>query len=452
MSQTLGWTVAQYEREHHGLTNSLKDLEEAPKSLATLEKKIADLQTQLEEVKLGPGKPKRKTLDPCEKHGSRFSFLRRSYSGKMKDHEDRERQTQLEKALSEATFKQIPLKDKAREYQDLKQKLDDIYETVFDGPTPGYPNEDRLEQQVFAANAVYERVKATLVSEKAAYEYITKAEKAMRECRSKLRDALEVAATSMFATWRSVQDQEAQCLQTAHYLACLVPDMVRDAQQHYPEIRPLEDLTIIRSVPERPPQGLSDEFYGRVKVAASEVTRSHEYLSTERTSLANRITASKSVLENAERTLAEYKQELCALRRQIFDEVAEKAKRDTSFGEIEYPYPIDEAPPSYEYEPPSSFVPLLTVTPTPLVIPSKTFGVRSLPHAHLLPSQSVSSSTSLGDYSPVTPTSATADRWSSNESTTSSATSRSRLSVVNSSESGHTIGKRVRPLPRPPGS
>ncbi|KAL0574468.1 hypothetical protein V5O48_007482 [Marasmius crinis-equi] len=462
MSQNLGRVVSAHESRHFELIKALTEVEHAPKDLATVETKIVELQTQLEETRLNPGKVKRKSADGLDKHSHapKLAFLRRSYSGKGKDVEDRylpirEKQNQLEQALSQAKFEQMGLKGKTNEYQALRQKLDALYGIVFDGPTPGYPNEDQLEQQVSAAKAVCERVRVTLAAERAAYEYVTKAEKTMRECRARLRDALEVAATSMFASWRSVQDQESHCLQAAHKLACQVPEMVRDARDHCPEIRPLEQLSIIEGVPSRSEASSPDQFYGFIKTAASEVTRTHEYLCSERSSLASRVTANRTVIENAEKNLKQYKDELCSLRRGIFEEIAEKAKGDPPFGDLgdlDDEYPIDEAPPSYEYEPPSSYLPLLTVTPTPLAIPSKTISMRP---QSLSPLRRLPVTASPEDFSPVSPMSGNTNRWSSNESTTSTGTSRSSLSVTNSSESGqsgHTVGRRVRPLPRPPGS
>lgn len=54
----------------------------------------------------------------------------------------------------------------------------------------GYPEEDQIEHQVNAAQAVHDRIQRTLESETCALEYLSAALITVQECEVKLKDAL----------------------------------------------------------------------------------------------------------------------------------------------------------------------------------------------------------------------------------------------------------------------
>ena len=81
----------------------------------------------------------------------------------------------------------------------------------------GYPEEDQLEQQVSAAKAVLDRVQVTLNAEKQAFEYLYRAEKALRECKAKLKDALQCAATCQLRFYVSYWRKSSNFLFTAMF-------------------------------------------------------------------------------------------------------------------------------------------------------------------------------------------------------------------------------------------
>ncbi|KAF9260804.1 hypothetical protein L218DRAFT_989301 [Marasmius fiardii PR-910] len=425
----LGRTIAEHKKRHAQLLQAIARNEDATETLAVNEKKVAELEAQLEEVEReSKAKIKRgaKFVDGCPHTtsiASKLSFLRKSTENvREKSLLDSEKPTRLEQAISEAQFEGLKLQRKVNEYHALQQELDELYDAVFNGPTPSFPSEDQLKQQVTAAEALCDRVNSMLMAETEALEYISKAEKTMRECKAKLKEALESVAISMFASWRSGQDHEAVNLQTAHELACRVPYLVREAQQRSPEIRSLGELSIIKIVPSRTEQSV-DHYYTLIKTAASEVNSCHDQLSDECTVFASRVSISKSVTVNAQQTFLEYRNELRALRRKIFEDIAEKAQDDPNLGEAESEYPVD-APPSYEYDPPPlppgsagfTFMPTL-IAPSPLSIPNKTIRRSNpLPKVPSPPSPTSSS----GSDTPGLP-------WSSPMS-----------------------GRRIRPLPRPP--
>ncbi|KAF9270808.1 hypothetical protein L218DRAFT_952878 [Marasmius fiardii PR-910] len=455
MSLPLGKVVAEYEPRHTELIQAFSDVEHASEALTAQYSKVADLQTQAEEAKskferASERVKKEKKQAEGSERPFKLSFLRRSNTlkgkGKQKDTEtgmptqslayrdaveeenrERERQNELEYALAEAQMERAALEEKVKECNALNVKLDALYDLIFNGPTPGYPEEDQLEQQVFAAKAVLERVQANFKTEKQAYEYVYRAEKMMRECKSKTKDALQCAATYMFASGRSLQEKEAACIQSANAFALQAVSILQNARQISPEIRPIENLIILHEFPERAESDGGDVFYGKLKSASSEVSRAHVQLSHERAIYAGRAAAAKSVVEGAEQTLAKYKEELRVLRKRIFENVAEKLRQEPVIRtsglhrvqeDDEYQDYDEAPPPSYEYEPPSTFVPAFS--PSTLIIPNKYMRQLPTPYSDDGSSpMSMSSSSHFWPASPATPTSSV---------------------------------RRNRPLPRPPGT
>ncbi|KAG7099832.1 hypothetical protein E1B28_001640 [Marasmius oreades] len=449
MSLPLGKVIAEYEPRHTELVHAISDVEYASEALTALYSKIAELQTQVQAAKARfkkaseRVKKREKQAEDSEK-SFKFSFLRRSNTTKGKEKQnagtqiqtpayleavqeeskERNRQTELEEALASAQNERATLQEKVKECDALKIKLDALYDLIFNGPTPGFPEEDQLEQQVSAAKAVYDRVHANFNTEKQAYANIYRAEKIIGECRYKLKDALQCASTVMFASGHSVQEKETACLESAHDLALQVMSIIQEARRLSPDIRPLENLSIIQEVPSRAESGSADDFYAKLKSASSEVSRARTQLSTERTNYAGRAAVTKSVVEGAEQTLAQYKDELRSLRKGIFENVAEKSRQQSplrtngmhGIQEDDEDHYIEAPPPSYDYEPSSTFV--STLSPSTLIIPNKF--VRQLPTPYSDDTSSpVSSSSHIWPASPASPTASI---------------------------------RRIRPLPRPPGT
>ncbi|KAL0571830.1 hypothetical protein V5O48_010126 [Marasmius crinis-equi] len=421
--------IAEYQPRHAELVRAIAEVGYAPEALQAQHGTVAELQlkveqgrTRLEKVSERTKKQKKisESSDNLKSKFSSFKLLRRSNSkGKGKDKDEtsslhttgyletmqeeaseRERQNELEQALSEAQIEKAELEEKTKEYNALKVKLDALYDLIFNGPTTGYPEEDQLEQQVSAARAVYDRVQATLNAEKQAYECLHRAEKTLRECKAKLKDALQCAATSMFASGRSVQERETTCLQSAHMLAQQALPLVQEARQLSPGVKPLEILSIAQSIPSRTESESGDQFYAVLKSAASE-------LAAERLTYSTRTSSARAVVEGAEQTLAQFKDELTTLRKRIFEDVAEKMQTRSAtmslnemHDDIEEAEYLMEAPPSYQYDPPSTFVP--TLSTSRLNIPNKY--VQQIPAPYSDSASSPVSSSSHIWPSPITTT------------------------------------------------
>lgn len=64
----------------------------------------------------------------------------------------------------------------ASEHEKLKKQLVDLYKRVFDGPTPGFPEEDEKERLVKETSRRYQDFAAAIANEKRAHALLTKAQ------------------------------------------------------------------------------------------------------------------------------------------------------------------------------------------------------------------------------------------------------------------------------------
>ncbi|THU79482.1 hypothetical protein K435DRAFT_875419 [Dendrothele bispora CBS 962.96] len=352
---------------HTKLLSSLADLEDAPRQLAEISAVISELQGQVEESEAKVEKLAEKTkqertrADNNEKFGSTFKFWKgkskssdgtqkRSFAEAMQDEmRERDKLAGLQRALTSAREQKPDILGRVHEYEDLDAQLDALYGLVFSGPTPGYPQEDALEQQVAAARSVHQRVQADLETETETLELLVRAEKTMREAHSKLKDAIYWAtALAMLAGGRSAEVKEASALQNAHALARKAELEYNEAKMKSSQVKFLERSKLAREIPQR--REGDNTFHEDLTKLSNELTETQSQFSTERKAAYVRVASQNMMAKQAEQALNEYRKELNAARREIFEEIIAKVNN----GEYNLDQDDDEAqgmedaPPSYD--------------------------------------------------------------------------------------------------------
>ncbi|KAJ4470869.1 hypothetical protein J3R30DRAFT_1132199 [Lentinula aciculospora] len=272
MSSTfLQQAIAEHSSRHSELLNSLSQLETVPDSLKEQSRLVDDLQAELEECETNVARlfeqtrKQRRNADPgIIPGGLKFSQVFRSRKEKEKEREreernkrlfaeameketqERQRRATLEEALNKAQASKMEFLGKMKDYDTIMAKLDALYALIFNGPTPGFPREDELEQSVQASYSVVERTKGGYNSENEALEILSRSEKTFRECQSKMKDAIYWATASMLAGGRTAEAKETASLRIAHTLAQKAQGFVREAQQYSAQVRTLEQPSIAR--------------------------------------------------------------------------------------------------------------------------------------------------------------------------------------------------------------
>ncbi|KAF9069307.1 hypothetical protein BDP27DRAFT_1363436 [Rhodocollybia butyracea] len=371
-SSFLQQAVAENSSRHTQLINSLSELEAIPDELKQQINEVEELQAQLEECEANVAvlfektRNQRRNADPgIIPGGLKFSQVFRGRKEKEKEKEreqrnkrlfeearveennERERKASLEQSLKNAQTAKAELLVKMNEYDDFIGKLDALYGLIFNGPTPGYPKEDELEQAVQVSFSVTERAKANFNTENDAFEILSRSERTFRECQSKLKDAIYWATASMLAGGRTAESKESASLRSAHSLAQKAQALVRDAQQYSPHVRTLETPSIARELPVRKEN--DTEFHETLKVYAAELGTTYSQLIAEWKACGDRTADAKSAVQEAEQGIADRKKDLREIRKTTFLEIVSKLKS----GELEEPTDLDfeglqDAPPSYD--------------------------------------------------------------------------------------------------------
>ncbi|SCV54464.1 uncharacterized protein FFB14_13616 [Fusarium fujikuroi] len=167
------------------LLSQLEQTKHIRTDLSLQQKIVSDLESQLSESNRKLDGLDRKRLADLESHkkyrdGHVMKFLYRasgkenSFTGQAEREEQNyhntlqqahlasEHNSSVKARLDEELRKKKDLNQSMQGYLDLQKQLDDIYDDIFSGPTPEFPEEDAKEQQSNDALSVYVATKTAL--------------------------------------------------------------------------------------------------------------------------------------------------------------------------------------------------------------------------------------------------------------------------------------------------
>nr|XP_019006601.1 uncharacterized protein I203_00192 [Kwoniella mangroviensis CBS 8507]OCF70062.1 hypothetical protein I203_00192 [Kwoniella mangroviensis CBS 8507] len=96
---------------------------------------------------------------------------------------------QLIELIDQAKSTEDDLKKLVDEHQNAQRELDQLYDSIFSGSTPRYPQEDEFEQQSNDALSAYHSLRQTLEAELQVKNLLEQASRAMRACLVHMRGA-----------------------------------------------------------------------------------------------------------------------------------------------------------------------------------------------------------------------------------------------------------------------
>ncbi|KAF5366731.1 hypothetical protein D9758_006567 [Tetrapyrgos nigripes] len=421
---------AQY---HSDLLQTLHSLEYAPSALKEQTRYIADLRTQLKEVKERVNNLALKTKKERKEHEDlRDSLLRRMAStvvGRKEKFEakkakeereyiealeaeirERENQKMLEDMIVEAARTKLDIEDKAERLKLVQGEISILYENVFGGPTQEFPRDDQLESQLKSAQETYDSIQAHLNSNSQAVGLLIRAEQMVQFSLGYLNEALAESSSYNDDLYHSsgsyTEVMSSLCSSAASASkAELLMVSARRANPEVQAIPPLRvyDISVLGGV-------FSDDLYIDAQ-AYSKVQENKEKLMRAQTLIVSEIKAAKrrahragADLIEASEVLTDCRKELERFRRVTFEQVGGTS---ASVGLL---------PPSYEssadggapsYSPPSGPSPDAHV-PSSVETPAYSPTVLSPDHpdaqtSHLKAPGSVSAPSSPGPSTPSFP-------------------------------------------------
>lgn len=162
----------------------------------------------------------------------------------QKEREAEERKSELTRALATAHADSNTLKADTRKNAAAQTELDQMYNSIFSGPTPEIPEEDRMEQTVQQSRQWLEQCQANFNNEKAAGEALRRVEARLKAAAANMQEALSMSRMDMFGGGTFTDIMERDALSRASVAISEALRHMDHARHLQPAIRELDQVNI----------------------------------------------------------------------------------------------------------------------------------------------------------------------------------------------------------------
>jgi hypothetical protein len=332
------------------LITTLGETDYAPTALQQSTTYVAELQTQMaaeeKNVKKAVLKLQKEQSEHemyRDSHVKRLAYRMTGNKGKFEakaEKEEREYHEALQ-ARVQAEKKLETLKDTLKEAQAAKAQyeqvaaghkkaqadLDALYNSIFDGPTPEFPEEDAAELPVKQAQQIHQDISTKLNIESQVVQLLSDADKRMILARRKVDEALIYSGADIWGFGGPLADlYERDYLSQAQSHASNVEMLVDMARRSQPLVQPLGRTEIARG------NFVSDvlfdnvfsdlTFHDKIKASEVELKRAHRGLLSQLKEAQERLVRDKGEVRVAEERLQEARKSLERVRMETFRRVA----------------------------------------------------------------------------------------------------------------------------------
>lgn len=350
------------------LLDILSQTDNAPLALEQQKRYILDLDGQLQDVKkrialLGHEKWKEhkdhekyrdsvmkrwayKVTGNKEKFAARAEKEEREYFDVLqKLHQATTLEENLKSMRAEALGVQQTVEQDCARRAAAQSELDALYASIFQGPTPSFPEEDDAERNVESAMQVYNNSCGKLEADRKVQYILDEAVKHIKSALLDIEDALDASRLDMFGGGAGADMMERSALHRAEMNVVQAQMLVMQAQHVSPEVRNLPPVNIAQG------NLFSDvlfdnifsdmEFYDKIKASRAEVQRCQQALLAQSTAAKERFQASERQLNTQSDLLKTARGDLQKVRQSIFRRLAEGDAPQSTPGKP------GEAPPPY---------------------------------------------------------------------------------------------------------
>ncbi|KAH6693368.1 hypothetical protein BKA61DRAFT_279489 [Leptodontidium sp. MPI-SDFR-AT-0119] len=151
----------------------------------------------------------------------------------------------LNSNLADATKTSAGFKAIVDVHNNATAELDALYKSIFDGPTPGIPDEDERERAVGNAETDYNNVSLHLSTEKQARDILTEAEKFLQRALEDILDAESHATMDMWGVGGTFAEMaEHSALSRCQQHVSQVEQLISQAQRVQPAVQRIGDMRI----------------------------------------------------------------------------------------------------------------------------------------------------------------------------------------------------------------
>ncbi len=232
----------------------------------------------------------------------------------------------LRARLADAKAMQAQHAEAVARHQNHQAELQALYRSIFEGPTPEFPDEDAAENAVEQARQRYNSVQGPLNVELQVLQMLADADKKMNAAHQAIRTALGASQADMFGFGGMLSDmQERNSLTQAQSNADQVEMLVDMARRMQPLVEPIGRMEIAQG------NFMSDvlfdnifadmNFHRKIEMAGVSVRKAHDNLLRQRDAAQARADRLKAEVRAAEEDLQRARNNLDRVRQDIFRRV-----------------------------------------------------------------------------------------------------------------------------------
>ncbi|KAI5927577.1 hypothetical protein F4810DRAFT_271061 [Camillea tinctor] len=161
-----------------------------------------------------------------------------------KERKAKEEAKSLEAMCSEALRKQSDLEAVATRHNKAQNDLDSLYDSIFQGPTPGFPEEDMSERNAEQALQTYHESRIRMESELQVVQILTQARSCHNNAANYIEEALDHSRMDMFGGDTISDMMERNALSRADRQVSQMMILVSQAQRISPHVQTLPPVKI----------------------------------------------------------------------------------------------------------------------------------------------------------------------------------------------------------------
>lgn len=281
--------------------------------------------------KLGGSKGEAKFASKSEKEEREF------LEAWQKEREAEERKAELQRALNTAKEDKLRFESEKARNESAQRDLDQLYASIFSGPTPEVPGEDQLETAVQYARQHLEQVQSQSNADSAALDALRRADARLQAASRAMNQALDASRFDIMGGGTFADMMERDALSQASV-------GISEALRHMDEARRLQPaITHLREIHVDMGHLVSDVMFDnifsdmaqhdRIKASNNQLMEAIAQLKEQGLLQRQRAESSKLALEQGKSSMEEARKELQNIRAEAFQRVASGGEVNAGSGD-----------------------------------------------------------------------------------------------------------------------
>ncbi|KAI1208039.1 uncharacterized protein F4807DRAFT_163003 [Annulohypoxylon truncatum] len=169
---------------------------------------------------------------------------REYFAALQKEHQAKEQEENIRVMRSKALEVQSDLEAEVDRHKEAQQQLDSLYDSIFQGPTPAFPEEDRSEQNAETALQAYHNSRIVVETELQVVNLLSEAKARLNKALAYTEEALSYSRMDMFGGGTFSDFMERNALDKADNEVNQVRLLVRQSQRMSQHVQNLPAIGI----------------------------------------------------------------------------------------------------------------------------------------------------------------------------------------------------------------